>query len=700
MLCIARGSFAVSARAEIGRFALVATLWVLTLAFAVLYFLLETAPYWAHVLRVVFRDIDAAFYPYYLAAFGLALVVLGPAVVLAGAVLPLLFHTLRREVGDLGSQAGRLYSMNTVGSLLGALIGGYALLIWLDLHHVYRIAVAALVLAATLVTLQQLPRIGLAGAAALMITGFAALAAFPAWRPSYLNAGTFRDRQPTYWSFDGPSALATRRVDFSFHDDDPNTSVAILDSKGGDDAILTRSILINGKSDGNSLGDHTTTALLALVPALFAERPEHAFVIGFGTGVTAGTLAEFEEVKSVTIAEISSGVIAASPLFDFADNGVSVHPKVHFVHSDAYRALLKGGGRYDVIVSEPSNPWVTGIEQLYSREFLAEARDRLTPRGVYCQWFHKYETNSEVIALVLKTFATVFDHVAVWSTNRADLMLLGFRDADLALDVDRLESRLQRADFHTVLDGVGIADLPTLLVHEVIPLGVLHAAAVRAPVHSLYHPLLNFEAGRAFFVGRGGELPFTGYGEAAEIGAANSLLRRYLEHRDGRDAESIHAEIAEHACYQELPGCGAFAALWAQADPSSEQFRTFVARMQKQNGPLFLRRMRALREGGVTDPKLRIPPNAAVDVTRLFIQQYAHAAPLDPGALLGFWERCGINPAGVGMCRPGLQAAKRLRLGQVPPDPNNWLNPVAVHAAIAHAAPAEEPKERGDDAEL
>src|SRR5439155_840716 len=102
--------------------------WVLTLAFAILYFLIETAPYWAHVLRAVFRDYSAAFYPYHLAAFGLMLLVLGPAVLLAGATLPLLFHTLRREFGDLGSQAGRLYSMNTVGSLLGALIGGYALL--------------------------------------------------------------------------------------------------------------------------------------------------------------------------------------------------------------------------------------------------------------------------------------------------------------------------------------------------------------------------------------------------------------------------------------------------------------------------------------------------------------------------------------------------------------------------------------------
>ena len=109
------------------------------------------------------------------------LLVIGPAVVLSGATLPLLFHALRREVGDLGAQAGRLYSVNTVGSLLGALIGGYALLIWLDLHHVYRIAVAALALAATIVTLHAVPADPVRGRGALLlVAAFVALGEFPA----------------------------------------------------------------------------------------------------------------------------------------------------------------------------------------------------------------------------------------------------------------------------------------------------------------------------------------------------------------------------------------------------------------------------------------------------------------------------------------------------------------------------------------
>jgi len=695
VLCIARGSFGVSSRAEIGRYALVITLWALALYFAGLYFVLETGPYWAHVLRVVFRDFSASFYPYYLAAFVVVLVVIGPAVVLSGATLPLLFHALRREVGDLGAQAGRLYSANTVGSLLGALVGGYLLLIWLDLHHVYRIAVAALALAATILTLHLLPRIRFAGAAVLLIASFVVLAEFPAWRVNYLMAGTFRSRQPEIWTFAGPSVLGQRRADFSFHDDDPNTSVGILDSNGPEG--LTRSILVNGKSDGNSSGDMTTTVLLATVPAMFADPPTNAFVIGFGTGVTAGTLAEFPEVQSVTIAEISSGVIKASPLFDFADHGVSTHPKVHIVHSDAYRALLKGNRTYDVIVSEPSNPWVTGIEQLYSREFLSEARGRLTPRGVYCQWFHRYEVSDEAIALVLKTFASVFEHVAVWQTNRADLMLLGFRDGDLALDIDRFAHRAERPEFRAELTRLGIGSLAALLAHEVFPLDVVRAAAIRGPIHSLYHPRLNFEAGRAFFVGHSGNLPFTGYGEPAQVGAVNSLVHRYFENRDGADGETIRAAVASRSCYQRLPGCGAYAAAWAQMQPKSEDYQTLAATIQGRSGATFLPRMRALLGAPAGNPTRRIRPAVAVDVTRLFMEEYAHGAPLEPSALLGFWERCGLSPTGVTACQRGVRTAQRMMIGDPPPAPEYWLQE-EVETASPHAAPVDEPEEGGGGA--
>jgi spermidine synthase len=674
VLCIAIGSFAVSGFARIGRFALPAALWALGILFAALYFGLETAPYWAHRVRVVFRDADSAFYPFYGAVFLAILAAIGPAVVFSGAVLPLLFHALRREVGELGSQAGRLYSVNTIGSLLGALIGGYALLFWLDLHHVYRIALCALAFAASIATLHAFGRARFAGAAAILLASLFAARAMPAWRSEYLASGLFRERDVTEWTFAGPSAMSRRYPDtrIEFYDDDPNTSVAIFDI--GEGRVHRRSIVVNGKSDGDTLSDYGTTAMLGVVPALFAERAEHAFVIGFGTGITAGELSQLAEMKSVTVAEISPGVIAAAPLFDFANYGASHDPKVKLVHGDAYRTLVRSERQYDVIVSEPSNPWVTGVEMLYSREFLTQARDRLTPRGVFCQWFHRYETNDQATELVLKTYASVFDHVAVWTVNYSDLLLLGFRDPKWALDLDRLAARLQQPDFHAAALRLEATDLGTLLAHETLPIGVVHAADLAGPVHSLYNPRLSYIAGRAFFAGSRGSLPFTGYGDAAKIGGANSLLRRYLARLPGGVSGPALGAAAWRACRAQLSNCGALTAAWANAQPGSESSARLAALVDRSRGSLFLPRLRQLldAEPPRSTPPDRIAPAEAVEWTRLYMENYAHAEPFDPAALVRAWQDCGSNARTAGPCSRGLQTAERMMRGESPPDPGHW----------------------------
>ena len=109
------------------------------------------------------------------------------------------------------------------------------------------------------------------------------------------------------------------------------------------------------------------------------------------------------------VAEISRAVIAAAaPYFDVGNGNASKSPKVEILRGDAYRTLLRSERKFDLIVSEPSNPWVTGVEMLYSREFLQAAREHLAPGGVYAQWFHVYESDVDVVSLVLRTYADVF----------------------------------------------------------------------------------------------------------------------------------------------------------------------------------------------------------------------------------------------------------------------------------------------------
>ncbi len=545
VFCIALGSFVVSALPRIPTGSVIAVQWLLVLLLAAMDSSLQDAPYWTHSLRVLFRSTPSAYYPHFLTAFVAILGVLAIPVGLSGALLPLLFHELRREVGDLGAVAGRLYSWNTVGSLLGALIGGYLLLFWLDLHHVHRLAVIALGAGASLLAMRLLGRTGAvaSGVALLLLAG--ALHRAEPWSPKRLSAGLFRQRTPFVesGSFRGPEFLFSKLRNDSrpiFYDDDPVSSVTVIESL--DHRAFDRALITNGKPDSSIPDELPTVIGLGVFPCLLADRCESAFVIGLGTGVTAGELGTLDDVQRVVVTEISPGVRDAVPLFASGNHEVEKNPKVEIRHGDAYRSLLRDDGTYDVIVSEPSNPWVAGVENLYSEEFLRAAKGRLRPGGVYAQWFHLYESSDENVQLVSRTFSSVFESVAVWRGLGVDLILMGWNGSgEGALDVARLERRAALPGFSAALRRAGLDSVPVLLAHEVLPLGVLARMVTPGPRQSLFRPILANRAALDFFIGESADLVPSGRADAADVGARNSLLRRFMRLHGDRltDAEWV-----------------------------------------------------------------------------------------------------------------------------------------------------------------
>jgi spermidine synthase len=680
VLCIAVGSFAVSALPRIGSRLLVGAQWALVALLALLYPALQNAPWAAHVVRTWFRDSDAAFHPYHLAIFAGSLAVLALPVGLSGAMLPLIFHHLRRTTGDLGAAAGRLYAWNTVGSLLGALLGGYVLLFWLDLDQVYRVALAAAMTSAVLLSARayRLPLV--ATGFLVLVPALVGIAMLPRWDPARLSSGAFRLREPQPKTYAGANAffsavLEARRV--IFHEDDPNSTVTVWEANVGGGNV-DHLIATNGKPDGSIRVDYPTMALAALVPALFAEQAEQAFVIGFGTGVSAGELAALPSIERVVVAEISPGVIRAGEFFEANNQGPLASPKVEIVVSDAYRALLRSDDRYDVIVSEPSNPWVAGVEMLFSREFLQAARDRLRPGGVYCQWFHLYENDDAVVELVLRTYASVFDHVAVWFSLGPDLLLLGFDDAHHATDLARLRARSAEPHLAAGLQRAGIGSFPALLAHEVLPLDVVNAAGFEGDVQTLMHPVLSHRAGRAFFRGRMAGLPSTARPEPAAVGTANSLLRKLRQGEGGVLSDEQHDQIAGAACNNAPTICATFLARWQREHPVSPAREALLDRLRQHPGfsphvtPVRLNKLAALF---AADSVADVPatPEEASRFTNLFVEYYHHAAPFSREALARVWGRCADPGAGVGRsaCARGLAAAEA-RVGPLRP---------AAHAA-------------------
>jgi spermidine synthase len=645
VLCIAIGSLAVSALPRIPAGLALGCAWLLVALLFPLYFALADVTYWAHVMRVLFSSEDPAFYAYHLVTFLAMLAVLVVPIGLSGALLPLLFHELRREVRNLGSVAGRLYAWNTLGSLLGALVGGYVLLFWLDLHHVYRIALGALTVGSAILgflVLRSAPRILAALTALPILIGLALL---PEWPAERLTSGTFRAREADYESFRGPDAFFQRRQagsELIFYDDDPTSTVSVRRPMNNPENLA---IIVNGKSDGSLETDYPTMSLAALVPALMAERHERGFVIGLGTGVTAGELASLDATREVIVAEISRGVIAASPLFDHGNLAASKNPKIQIKRGDAYRALLRSEGSYDVIVSEPSNPWVTGVEMLFSREFLEAARSRLAPGGVYAQWFHLYESDVEVVKLVLRTYASVFPHVSVWFTLRGDLVLLGFDRPTRALDIDALEERFGQPDFSEAFARVGIDRFSQLLAHELLPLGTLHAVEREGPVHTLRHPILSHLAARAFFRGERSTLPLYVDEEHQNVSLRNSLLRRYGGVSDAYPEELLEAGVRENCRFLRMKECMTFFARWAYDHPESPRRQAVLAEMRKTARARQLD-LAANEIGDVQrlfDGKFGASALAYArvrELVRLYAAHYNHAVPFDEDVLDDIWSRC------------------------------------------------------------
>jgi len=642
VLCIALGSFGVSALSRIRPIYLVASQWLLAGLLVLLHPHLQNAGYWAHRLRMLFRDVEAAFLPFYLLAFlGILLVLLVP-VALSGATLPLLFHQLRRQVDDLGAVAGRLYSWNTVGSLLGALLGGYVLLFWIDLDDVFRLAVAAVGLGGAILARRVLEvsrlRVGALLAGLLAVIWF-----LPAWSPERLASGIFRLRHPLPVSLRGVDAFFAekdRLTEVLYYTDDPAASVAVLRFQRKD----MLSVFTNGKSDGSVPADYPTMGLAAVLPSLFAETCERSFVIGFGTGVTAGELAALDCSREVVVSEISSGVLEGATLFDPYNLNATQNPKIRLERGDAYRSLLRSEGLYDVIASEPSNPWVSGVEMLFSREFLIAARDRLAPGGVYAQWFHTYETDAATVQLVFRTYASVFDHVAVWYTLAQDLLILGFRDDTNALDAERLRRRSLQPDFRAALRRSGIENFSSLLAHELIPMGVLNAAELQGDVHTLLHPVLSDRAARAFFLGSTANLPASVTLEPARVGAANSLYRRHVRASGGEIPEAQRAAFVDEVCRHLPQACLTHLSAWRKDAPRSRalatSFATAKPEIEHLLAPGLADQLVGFFESGPEEPgeALRLPE--VEKVTQNFVRFYLHAVPFERGSLNSYWKRC------------------------------------------------------------
>lgn len=460
-----------------------------------LYIIIPYLPYGSHVFRTLLTSESPNFWVYHAVVFVALCALIMIPVGAIGAMLPLLFKESRDRAELLGRRVGLVYGANTIGCVAGALLGGYLALYAINLDGVLLVCVVGAALILLLLSVAETGRRSSAYRALALAALMVPLVA-PSWPQYAMGRGTFRITRPTSATYQGFNAfydlfLSSQKL--LAYKDDPNTTVAVLDSLG--DGGL--SIIINGKSDGSTRsGDRVTTKLMAHLPGLFqTSASNRAAVVGFGTGITVGSLAKFEEVEHIDILEIAPAVRKFAPLFDAENGQASQSPKITWNIGDAYRFLIETPHRYAIIASEPSNPWVGGVERLYSKEFFEIAKSKLAPGGIYAQWFHTYSVSPDTMALVLNTFQQSFPHVHLFERD-ADVVILGSSEPIGSKGIEQMRSRFGRGVIQEDLRDIDIDNPNALLVREV---SMPWKALGNGPVQTLEQPTLSYRAGKDFF---------------------------------------------------------------------------------------------------------------------------------------------------------------------------------------------------------
>ena len=425
-----------------------------------------------------------------------SLVVLGVPAGMLGAVLPLWLRELPRSGTELGRGVGRLLTWNTLGAVAGTLITGFFLMPKLGLRGALLGLATGLCGAAWLLGWRfRRPAVEIwAGTLALLLL-LAGAFGQGTWR-HLMSSGVFRLRETELnRDFLGHRQ---RHIEIHFHEDAADASVTVEQGDGiaASDQFTLR---VNGKPDASSRGDMGTQYLLAHLPLLARPQSEDVFVLGFGSGVTAGALLG-HPLKQIVVAENCAPVLRAGKFFEPWNRGVLTNRLARIVSEDARTLLKLDPQRYDVIISEPSNPWMAGVGGVFSREFYELCASRLKDGGVMAQWFHVYEMHDGIVALVFHTFASVFPHLELWDPGAGDLILIGSQKP-WPTGPEVWRKVYERAQPRADLEAVGLLAPELVWARQFSSQATTRWFIENGPLQSDEFPVLEYEAPKAFYIG-------------------------------------------------------------------------------------------------------------------------------------------------------------------------------------------------------
>jgi spermidine synthase len=379
------------------------------------------------------------------------LIVVFPGALVSGVQFPMLIGLLGRGRRGVGRQIGLGYAFNTAGAIAGSLAGGFGLMPQLTAPGCWRLVAWVLLLlglAATGLALARERRyaatFGSIAVAAAVVIMVQARGPTAAWRHSPIGIGRV--------STDSVASPQVRRAwvneqrrRVAWEADGVESSVALRNQNG-------LAFVVNGSIDGNARGDAATQVMSGLVGAIVHPAPKSSLVIGLGTGSTAGWLGAIPTMANVDVIELEPVIATVAKACAPVNQNVLDNPKVRITNGDAREVLLTTTKRYDLVVSEPSNPFRAGIASLFTREYYEASRAILNEGGLFLQWAQAYNTDAQTMRTIYATLATVFPFVETWEMAGSDMLLVAAM-APPTYDMDKLRARVAEEPYRSAIES-------------------------------------------------------------------------------------------------------------------------------------------------------------------------------------------------------------------------------------------------------
>jgi hypothetical protein len=436
-----------------------------------------------------------------------------PATFCAGMTLPLVTHVLLRR-GQPEAAVGRVYGVNTLGSIVGAVSAGLILLPLVGVKTVIVLgALIDMVLGVWIVTrehtLRPDPQVKKLIFSTTVATATVAIFGFGIMKidPRVLAAGVFRrgtmqmhDDYVVRLHEDGRTATVTVTRDTEregyhtlYTNGKPDASVRVVRWPEGRE-----------KHDGPTLaGDEPTQLLLGIIPLMIRPDAQQVATIGMGSGVSSHTLLASPNIERLDTVEIEPFMAKGAKLFHPINRRTFEDPRSNIIFDDAKAYFAAAEAKYDVVVSEPSNPWVSGVSSLFTIEFYEEISRYLKDDGVLCQWMHGYELSDKLLFSVFAALDTQFEDYRVYRVGNRDWLIIAGKKEGSVGDVD--PSVLAWPDLEAEADLLGIqhkSQIDALLVANDELLGP-YLKGIEPNTDA--HPLLDNGAEKARFFRRSAE---------------------------------------------------------------------------------------------------------------------------------------------------------------------------------------------------